>query len=511
MSSPAPFVRPEATTWSVDDILRRAREGQLFIPAFQRSFRWGSDDVRKLFDSIYRGYPIGDLLLWETDRTEGTSTTFGAVSFEAAKGRGFVVIDGQQRITSLIGVLLGDNPTRSKFGLVFDLEKTEFLHPRTRDGMPSTWLPLPEVADTMRFLQWLQARKLPGELVTAANHLVRALRDYRVPVYVVHTPDEQQIREIFERMNTTGKRLTGPEIFTALRRGQQGTDLQALAEEVQMLGFGKPEEDWLLKAVAAVLGIDVTRSLGEALRRVAPERVHQGIMEAKRAIGRAVHFLQQDAGIPHIDLLPYRFPLVPLTKLFHLIPSPSPHARRRLATWIWRGAWSQQHARSDAPTIRAALEDVTSEEESTVARFLASTPKKIEPFRLRSHDFRAAGTKLTCAVLASQQPLNLETGEEIDVPALLDQRGSDAFLPIVHRGGEEARGTQNRVLHPPMEQSIRDAVLRAPEEVLRSHCIPEPAAAMLRAGNAKKFLELRYTSLELEVQEFLEERAAGMD
>src|SRR5262249_9741169 len=110
MTELASFVRPEATVWSGDDILRRARDGQIFTPSVQRLFRWSRHHMCMLFDSIYRGYPIGALLLWETEHTEGATTTFLHVSFPPAKGRGFVIIDGQQRITSLVAVLLTNEP-----------------------------------------------------------------------------------------------------------------------------------------------------------------------------------------------------------------------------------------------------------------------------------------------------------------------------------------------------------------------------------------------------------------
>ena len=107
VNAPRRLVRPEATTWSIDDILNRAREGLLRIPQFQRSFRWDAEDVRKFFDSLYRGYPIGDLLMWETDKAAGAAATFGPVTFETSSERAFVVVDGQQRITSIVAVLSG--------------------------------------------------------------------------------------------------------------------------------------------------------------------------------------------------------------------------------------------------------------------------------------------------------------------------------------------------------------------------------------------------------------------
>ena len=57
-------MRLEAKTFRVEDLVRHARSGRLRVPAFQRAFKWERDDVEKLFDSIWHGYPIGTLLLW---------------------------------------------------------------------------------------------------------------------------------------------------------------------------------------------------------------------------------------------------------------------------------------------------------------------------------------------------------------------------------------------------------------------------------------------------------------
>lgn len=222
MSLPDPSERPQATTWSVDEILRHAREGRLLVPVFQRSFRWDAEDVRKLFDSIYRGYPIGNILLWETEQTAGASAEFGPVKLHTAPGRAYLVIDGQQRVTSLIGVLLSDSANDARFRLFFDLRRHVFTHGPPVNEDQEALLPLTEVADTVRYLRWLQGRGLGDQEVETANHLVRSLRDYRIPITIVATQDEERVLEIFERLNTTGKSLEAGEIFAALKRGRRG-------------------------------------------------------------------------------------------------------------------------------------------------------------------------------------------------------------------------------------------------------------------------------------------------
>lgn len=59
-----PFETPKAEIWTIDDILKKALRGELKVPVFQRNFVWKPKDILYLFDSLYRGYPVGSLLVW---------------------------------------------------------------------------------------------------------------------------------------------------------------------------------------------------------------------------------------------------------------------------------------------------------------------------------------------------------------------------------------------------------------------------------------------------------------
>lgn len=213
---------PEATHWDINKILQEAQAGNLQVPVFQRNFCWRPEDILNLFDSLYKGYPIGNLVLWRTTPTGNTRATFGASSFKQKRpAEAWLIIDGQQRITSLVGALLappeGTAPIR-EFCVYFDLNEQRFKHPRTGRAVPAHWLPMTEVADTVAFLEWLQDANLSSDQVRRANLVVRSLRDYRLPAYLVVGGPEQEhlIREIFSRLNTTGRRLKQAEIFRAL-------------------------------------------------------------------------------------------------------------------------------------------------------------------------------------------------------------------------------------------------------------------------------------------------------
>src|ERR1041384_2207899 len=100
MSPPVELVRrPEAKTDSVEDLVAAAMRGEVRIPVFQRGLEWQSNHVLDLFDSIYRGFPIGSLLLRRAPATAGTVRIGPVTVFGIETKSALWVVDGQQRLT----------------------------------------------------------------------------------------------------------------------------------------------------------------------------------------------------------------------------------------------------------------------------------------------------------------------------------------------------------------------------------------------------------------------------
>ncbi len=120
----------------------------MILPEFQRGYVWNRDQVRGLFLSLYRRHPVGGLLVWETESTKATHRGDGP----AAAGVVNLLLDGQQRMTSLYGVVRGKPPkffdgnAKAFTGLRFhlDTEKFEFYQPLKMQGDP-LWVNVTEL------------------------------------------------------------------------------------------------------------------------------------------------------------------------------------------------------------------------------------------------------------------------------------------------------------------------------------------------------------------------------
>ena len=86
--------------------------GHIGLPDIQRPFVWKNTKVRNLFDSIYRGYPIGYLLFWENGLADG-NRTIGINKKQVIPN--LLIVDGQQRLTALYAVVKGKQVVRENW------------------------------------------------------------------------------------------------------------------------------------------------------------------------------------------------------------------------------------------------------------------------------------------------------------------------------------------------------------------------------------------------------------
>ena len=115
---------------SVEELVSMIERGELRLPEMQRRYVWRSPRVRDLLDSLYRGYPSGAILLWETDEPVPLQE-FAVQQEKNAFTSTRLLLDGQQRLTSLSAVIRGEPVTvrgrKRPLELLFNLEHPDEL------------------------------------------------------------------------------------------------------------------------------------------------------------------------------------------------------------------------------------------------------------------------------------------------------------------------------------------------------------------------------------------------
>lgn len=411
------------------------------------------------------------------------------------------VVDGQQRLTSLVGVLAAPPDVRGDFELYFDLSQEAFRFPGSRTP-PPTWVPLRIALDTNALLAWLLAFKERGgsnEHVNLATSLGERLREYRIPVSTVRNADEETLRIIFDRMNNFGRRLTKAEVFQALHAAagdREPHDLSDLGDEVAGLGFGSLRDDTLLRSVLAVRGGDVFRDFRREFAD--GEDPADTYARAADALRRATLFLQGDAGIPHVRALPYAFVIPVLVRFFSLHPEPAARTRVLLRRWVWRAAVTGAGSGSaSTPLLRRMVQDVDESEDESVQRLLKALGKFPEdPLDLSATQLNRAAARVNIALLSGLEPRDFRTGEQVDVSRLLGSDDPSGPLRIPDSNGR-VTSLASVFLHPGLDDDeVFEVISRAPENALQSHALTQAVAVGSLEWPVNEFLGARLALLE---------------
>ena len=216
------------TTLTVNQLVEKIDSGELGLPELQRPFVWNDTKVRDLFDSMMHGYPIGYLMLWECPALEKKkSIGTAAHSYDTPKE---VIIDGQQRLTSLYAVLKGKNVINSNFKerpivISYAPLKNKFEVGYSATQKDPEWIynisDLLVNTGTFNFIKGfignlVKHRQSKGETVTEEEqeliaeriNAVMNLKAHTMPVFDINADaDEEAVAEIFVRVNSGGVSL----------------------------------------------------------------------------------------------------------------------------------------------------------------------------------------------------------------------------------------------------------------------------------------------------------------
>ena len=268
--------------------------GKIGLPELQRPFVWPNVNVRDLFDSLYRGYPAGFLLFWETGVDAGLKS-IGAKDHQAVPK--MAIVDGQQRLTSLYAVFKGVEVLRASFKkeriqIAFNPLSGRFAVADAATRKDKAFIPDISIlwqpdfkpsAHRKGFLQQLrELRELSEEDADGIEDSIDRLRNLLDYCFVTLTlspsVDEATIAEVFVRINGKGKALNQADFIMTLMsvfwdEGRAELEAFALAATRPSDGqaspfnhFIKPSPDQLLRA-----------TVGLSLKRARLENVYSAL------------------------------------------------------------------------------------------------------------------------------------------------------------------------------------------------------------------------------------------
>jgi len=253
------------TIMKITTILDQIDLGSMALPEFQRGYVWNRDQVRDLMQSLYRRYPVGSLLVWIT-RTESMSIRGdGPVAPSVVE----LILDGQQRITTLYGIIRGRSPKffdgnpQTFTGLFFHLDDEifEFYGPLKMRDNP-LWINVTELMQigAGEAIQRLLAnQELQPKLTTYINRLnaIDGIKNIELHVEKVTGEDKSVdvVVDIFNRVNSGGTKLSKGDLALAkicASWPEARQEMKACIKRWEQAGFYF-DLDWLLRNITTIL------------------------------------------------------------------------------------------------------------------------------------------------------------------------------------------------------------------------------------------------------------------
>ncbi|MEC9386498.1 MAG: DUF262 domain-containing protein, partial [Pseudomonadota bacterium] len=249
----------------ISTLLDQIEIGQIALPEFQRGYVWNRDQVRGLVRSLYKRYPVGSLLAWITDSSEAQGRgTSALASGQQVK----MLLDGQQRMTSLYGIIKGEPPAffdgdaNAFKGLYFHAETEEFSFymASKMQGNP-LWVDvtrlMKEGVDTIleEILESTQDFKRTTHCGNRLNRL-RDIREIDVHIEDVSGPEMtlDVVVDIFNRVNSGGRKLSKGDLALARICSVEPdarSRMRKALDEWNAAGFAFTL-DWLLRSVTTI-------------------------------------------------------------------------------------------------------------------------------------------------------------------------------------------------------------------------------------------------------------------
>ncbi|PLW73533.1 DUF262 domain-containing protein [Streptomyces sp. SCUT-3] len=323
----------------VEDLL----QGKIVIPSIQRDFVWMRTDVRDLFDSLYRGYPVGALLLWETN-LEVPFRTAAVVQSAKSSRKPLYLLDGQQRLTSLAWVYRPESKADGRFiDLRFDVRTEEFVNPSAVQRKDPLLIPVSTILqEGVQFYELLMDAGVEMghpdfREWTKRLQRVNDIRKQQIVVITYSSDDYEEVAEVFARLNKGGRRLSkGDLVYSAIAaRWAEGLQtMDAFHDELRDIGFGLDREA-VLRLMSLLAGTTARhiKLIGATMDGTALKEAWQATETALRL---AVDFLRGECGIPRSDVLTSpNVVVVPALLLHHRQGKLQPEEVGLLRRWVY--------------------------------------------------------------------------------------------------------------------------------------------------------------------------------
>lgn len=336
----------------VADLMNRIRLHEIALPEFQREYVWEVEQAQQLLQSLYRAYPTGSLLFWETTTPPATKR---AQEAPQVAGQQQIILDGQQRLTTLYLLTQGEPPPyydlhdieHDPRGLTFDLVAGTFRSPLGGGARPPACVSVPEcfrgepdmVAIARAITGVQQGEALSNLIAQCVNNLsrLRGILDYDYPIQIVPVSASlDDAIDVFDRVNSSGTKLTPAELALTHISGKWPEARQTMKDLLHQLAehHFRLDLDMLVRGLAGVVS---GRADFAELHYLPARMIQQGWERLATALKTLIPSILTPAFIRSDTYLSSPELLTPLAVYLARNGGafPSDQARRRAIYWLY--------------------------------------------------------------------------------------------------------------------------------------------------------------------------------
>ena len=348
------------TEIKISELVNKVQRGELKLPEMQRRYIWPATRVRDLLDSLYRSYPSGTILVWETDEDVKDRELAVKSTKNPTTSQRLLLLDGQQRVTSLSAILSGEpvqvRNRKRPIEILFNLEHPEGppieITEVDENDVPEDFEEIEDEESAERDIQeelkkrtfvvgsqslknnplWVSVsdvfKKSDSQILKAVGitsederwdkyserlQKLRKIADYEYVMQVLgKNMSYEEVTEIFVRVNSLGIKLRGSDLalaqITSRWRGFMA-EIEKFAKD-----FGE-DEDYILESglpVRMLVAFATHQSRFRTIGRINKERLEESWKSAQNGLRFAVNFLRSNAQIDNLSYISSPFLLVPI-------------------------------------------------------------------------------------------------------------------------------------------------------------------------------------------------------
>src|ERR1700674_148620 len=487
--------RLELPTFRVKQLVEDYRSGRIVIPEFQREYVWRKGKAPRLIDSLYRGFPISSLLLWQsTEETRARRRDPRPIRSAVMNW----LIDGQQRVITLSRVMSGDEG----IDVMFHAGREEFRLANAATRQDPTWVRVSEVLDDEVYRRL--RRNLDGsrhaEIIEARYERLRKILNYEVPVVRMVDHSFDNAVNAFTRINTFGVRLKQEDIqsaqIAAKHTGFVADEVAPFMLRLRQQGFTRLNVMHLFRACAFIAKRDDrTRT---PLHELGRSEVLAAWKKTEVATGTAIGIVRSELGLVNMNILWSGALLVPLIVLCATTP-PRQRNAHELVGWLALATLLHRYSVSSETTLDQDLRACRSAD--PIGALLTNLRSTRRHLTADSDDFAGAisdrsGLLALYIGCMNRGILDFYTGAKV---LLQDNVDRHHILPRGQFAENERSKADNIANMAFIAGDVNRAIsLTGPEvylakqkvRVLRSQCIPADRT-LWRINKAERFWEAR--------------------